>query len=135
MAMTLNRVTLIGHLGQDPKIAGEGERKPAILSLATADRWKDRQSGELKSKTEWHRVAIFNEHLVEVVTKHARKGSKVYVEGSLRTHRWTDQNQIERWTTEVVIGRFDGDVIVLDRTAESGEDEPPAREGDGEVPY
>ena len=128
MALTLNRVTLIGHLGQDPTISGEGERKPAILSLATSDRWKDKQSGEVKTRTEWHRVAIFNEHLADIVAKHARKGTKLFVEGELRTHRWTDDSQIERWTTEVVIGRFNGDVIVLDRMAEHAQEETPARE-------
>ena len=135
MALTMNRVTLIGHLGQDPKLAGEGERKPAILSLATSDTWKDRESGERKTRTEWHRVAIFNPHLVEVVSKHARKGSKLFVEGELRTHRWTDDNQVERWTTEVVIGRFGGEVIVLERATETGGGETPPRELDGDIPY
>jgi single-strand DNA-binding protein len=115
MAGSVNRVILIGNLGKDPEIrtTQSGERV-ATLSLATSESWNDKQSGERKERTEWHRVAIFNERIVEVAERFLRKGSKVYLEGSIQTRKWTDQTGVERYTTEVVIGRFNGQLTMLD---------------------
>ena len=115
MAMSLNKVTLIGNLGRDPEIRfmPDGSRV-ATFSLATTDSWKDRTTGERKDKTEWHRVVVFNEKLAEVVEKYIHKGTKLYIEGQLQTRKWTDQAGVEKYTTEVVLGKFKGDIVMLD---------------------
>lgn len=115
MAMSLNKVTLIGNLGRDPEIRfmPDGSRV-ATFSLATTDSWKDRTTGERKDKTEWHRVVVFNEKLAEVVEKYIHKGTKLYIEGQLQTRKWTDQAGVEKYTTEVVLGKFRGDIVMLD---------------------
>src|SRR3954465_3386223 len=104
MAGSVNKVILIGNLGKDPEIRamGSGDRM-AQLSVATSEQWRDKGSGERKEKTEWHRVVIFNDNLVKVAESYLRKGSKVYVEGSLQTRKWTDQNGQEKYSTEVVL--------------------------------
>jgi single-strand DNA-binding protein len=115
MAGSVNKVILVGNLGRDPEIrtTQSGERV-ATLSLATSETWNDRQSGERKERTEWHRVVIFNDRVTDVAERFLRKGSKIYVEGSLQTRKWTDQSGQERYSTEVVIGRFKGELTLLD---------------------
>src|SRR5246127_831443 len=115
MAGSVNKVILVGNLGRDPEIRSTQDgMRIANLAVATSDTWRDRQSGERKERTEWHRVVIFNEKLAEVAQKYVRKGSKVYVEGQLATRKWTDQSGQERYTTEVVIPRFGGALTMLD---------------------
>ncbi|MBX6320377.1 MAG: single-stranded DNA-binding protein [Rhodospirillaceae bacterium] len=115
MAGSVNKVILIGNLGRDPEIRSlQDGTRVASLSLATSENWRDRNSGERRERTEWHRVAIFNERLVDIAEKYLRKGSKVYIEGQLQTRKWTDQQGQERYTTEVVLGRFRGELTMLD---------------------
>ena len=115
MAGSVNKVILIGNLGKDPEIRalGSGDRV-ANLSIATSEQWRDKGSGERKEKTEWHRVVIFNENLVKVAESYLRKGAKVYVEGSLQTRKWTDQSGVEKYSTEVVLQKFRGELTMLD---------------------
>ena len=115
MAGSVNKVILVGNLGRDPEVKSMQDGRSMVnMSVATSDTWRDRQSGERKERTEWHRVVIFNEKLAEVAQKFVRKGSKVYVEGQLATRKWTDQSGQERYTTEVVIPRFGGALTMLD---------------------
>src|SRR5689334_23377595 len=115
MAGSVNKVILVGNLGRDPEVRSTQDgTKVANLSLATSENWKDRNSGERRERTEWHRVVIFNERLAEVAEKYLRKGSKVYVEGQLQTRKWTDQSGQEKYTTEVVLSRFRGELTMLD---------------------
>ena len=115
MAGSVNKVILVGNLGRDPEVRQTQEGRPIVnLSLATSETWKDRQSGERRERTEWHRIVIFNEHLADIAQRYLRKGSKVYLEGQLQTRKWTDQSGQERYTTEVMIGRFRGDLTMLD---------------------
>jgi single-strand DNA-binding protein len=115
MAGTVNKVILSGNLGRDPEIrTTQDGTKITHLSVATTDTWRDRNSGERRERTEWHRVVIFNEKLGEVAEKYLRKGSKVYLEGSLQTRKWTDQSGQERYTTEVVLQRYRGEMTMLD---------------------
>ncbi|MEC8792891.1 MAG: single-stranded DNA-binding protein, partial [Pseudomonadota bacterium] len=103
MAGSVNKVTLIGNLGRDPEVRSTQDGMKIVnLSLATSENWKDRNSGERRERTEWHRVVIFNENLARVAEQYLRKGSKIYVEGQLQTRKWTDQNGQDRYTTEVV---------------------------------
>jgi single-strand DNA-binding protein len=115
MAGSVNKVILVGNLGRDPEVKSMQDGRSMVnMSIATSDTWRDRQSGERKKRTEWHRVVIFNEKLAEVAQKYIRKGSKIYVEGQLSTRKWTDQSGQERYTTEVVIPRFGGALTMLD---------------------
>ena len=115
MAGSVNKVILVGNLGRDPEVKSMQDGRSMVnMSVATSDTWRDRQSGERKERTEWHRVVIFNEKLAEVAQKYVRKGSKIYVEGQLSTRKWTDQSGQERYTTEVVIPRFGGALTMLD---------------------
>jgi single-strand DNA-binding protein len=105
---------LIGNLGKDPETRStQGGNKIVNLTLATSETWNDKASGEKKEKTEWHRVVIFNERVADFTDKYAHKGSKVYVEGQLQTRKWTDQSGAEKYTTEVVIGPFNGNLVLL----------------------
>ena len=116
---SLNRAMLIGHLGRDPEIKNmQNGGKIANLSVATSERWRDKGTGERREKTEWHRVVVFNENLVEIIRKYAVKGSKVYLEGKLQTRKWADKNGAERYTTEIVLANFDGKVVLLDSAGE-----------------
>jgi single-strand DNA-binding protein len=121
MAGSVNKVILVGNLGRDPetRMTNNGG-KIVTLNLATSESWRDRQSGERQERTEWHRVVIFNENLGEVAEKYLRKGSKVYVEGQLQTRKWTDQSGQERYTTEVVLQRFRGELTMLDGRGDGG---------------
>jgi single-strand DNA-binding protein len=115
MAGSVNKVILVGNLGRDPEVRSTQDgSKMANFSLATSDTWRDKASGERRERTEWHRVVIFNDRLVDVAEKYLRKGSKVYVEGQLQTRKWTDQGGQERSTTEVVLTRFRGELTMLD---------------------
>ena len=114
MAGSVNKVMLLGNLGRDPDIrATQDGNKIVNLSIATSERWKDRNSGEQREKTEWHRVVIFNENLARIAEQYLRKGSNVYIEGQLQTRKWTDQQGIEKYTTEVVLSRFKGELTLL----------------------
>lgn len=115
MAGSVNKVILVGNLGRDPDIRHtQSGKKIANLALATSDSWKDRQTGERRERTEWHRVVIFSEGLADVAERFLRKGSKVYVEGALQTRKWQDQSGQERYTTEVVLQAFNGTLTMLD---------------------
>lgn len=115
MAGSVNKVILIGNLGQDPEIRSfPSGGKVANLRIATSESWKDRNSGERRERTEWHRVAIMSEGLVGVVERFLKKGSKVYLEGQLETRKWQDQSGQDRYTTEVVIRNFGGTLVMLD---------------------
>ena len=114
MAGSVNKVILLGNLGRDPDIrATQDGNKIVNLSIATSERWKDRNSGEQREKTEWHRVVIFNENLARIAEQYLRKGSNVYIEGQLQTRKWTDQQGTEKYTTEDVLSRFKGELTLL----------------------
>lgn len=115
MAGSVNKVILVGNLGRDPEVRQlQDGSKVVQITVATSERWRDRQSGENRERTEWHRVVIFNERLAEVAERYLRKGSKVYLEGALQTRKWTGNDGQERYTTEVVLGRFRGELTMLD---------------------
>ncbi|MBB3173337.1 single-strand DNA-binding protein [Endobacter medicaginis] len=123
MAGSVNKVILVGNLGKDPEIRNaQSGSKIATFTLATSDTWNDRASGERKERTEWHRVVVFNERISDVVERFLRKGRKVYVEGSLQTRKWTDQSGQDRYTTEVVIDRFNGQLVLIDSQRGGGDD-------------
>lgn len=115
MAGSVNKVILVGNLGADPEIRSlnSGDRV-ANLRIATSETWRDRMSGERKEKTEWHRVVVFNENIVKVCENYLRKGAKVYIEGSLQTRKWQDQSGQEKFSTEVVLQKFRGELTMLD---------------------
>lgn len=121
---SVNKVILVGNLGRDPEIrATQDGTKIANLSVATSENWKDKNSGERKEKTEWHRVVIFNDRLSDVAEKYLKKGSKVYLEGQLQTRKWTDQAGVEKYSTEIVLQRFKGELTMLDgRSGEAAAD-------------
>lgn len=121
MAGSVNKVILVGNLGRDPEIrTSQDGSKIVNLSIATSETWKDRSSGERKEKTEWHRVVIFNPNLADVAERFLKKGSSVYIEGALQTRKWTDQSGAEKYSTEVVIGRFKGELTLLGGRGEGG---------------
>src|SRR4051812_47716344 len=118
MAGSVNKVILVGNLGRDPETRSTQDgTRIANLNLATSESWRDRTSGERKERTEWHRVVIFNDKLVEIAEKYLRKGSKIYVEGALQTRKWTDNAGVEKYSTEVVLQRFRGELTMLDGAA------------------
>ena len=123
MAGSLNKVTLIGNLGKDPEIRTTNDgRELANFSLATSESWKDKVTGEKKDKTEWHRVVVFNEGLVRVIKSYVKKVSKLYIEGQLQTRKWVDNENQERYTTEIVLQNYNSSLILLDTKGEtSGE--------------
>lgn len=134
MAGSVNKVILVGNLGRDPEIRSTQDGlRIANLSVATSENWRDKATGERKEKTEWHRVAIFNERLVDVVEKYLKKGSKIYVEGALQTRKWTDNSGQERYTTEVVLQRFRGELTMLDGRSGGGESFPTSEEAEEPV--
>jgi single-strand DNA-binding protein len=121
MAGSVNKVILVGNLGKDPEIrATQDGKEIASLTLATSDSWKDRNTGERKERTEWHRVVIFNDGLVNIAKNYLHKGSKVYIEGSLQTRKYTDSSGVEKYSTEVVLQNYNGSLTMLD-TKGSGE--------------
>ncbi len=121
MAGSVNKVILVGNLGRDPEVRNMQSGDPIVhLNLATSESWKDKNSGERREKTEWHRVVIFNENLGRITQQYLRKGSKVYIEGALQTRKWQDQSGVEKYTTEVVLQRFRGELTMLDSRADGG---------------
>lgn len=121
MAGSVNKVILVGNLGRDPEVRTfQNGGKVCNLRIATSETWKDKQSGERKERTEWHSVAIFNEALAGVAERYLKKGSKVYIEGKLQTRKWQDQSGADRYTTEVVLQGFDGNLTMLDSPSGSG---------------
>ncbi len=145
MAGSVNKVILVGNLGRDPEIRtlGSGD-KVANLRIATSETWRDRTSGERKERTEWHQVVIFNENLVKVAESYLKKGSTVYIEGALQTRKWTDQQGVEKYSTEIVLQKFRGELTMLGGRpgggADAGMDDggyssaPAARSGGGGRP-
>lgn len=135
MAGSINKVTLIGNLGADPEVRfSQDGRKIANLRIATSESWKDKQTGEKRERTEWHRVVCFSQGLSEVMEKYLRKGAKVYIEGSLRTRKWQDQSGQDRYSTEVVLDGFNGQMVMLDSRGGGGggydSDQSPPAESD-----
>lgn len=137
---SVNKVMLIGHLGRDPEVrhtnAGD---KIASLSVATSESWKDKSSGARIDRTQWHKVVIFNPHLADFAEKYLRKGSRVYVEGALQTRKWTDKDGADRYTTEIVLQLFRGELVSLSDRRDDGEKEgradPPTQELSDEIPW
>ena len=124
MAGSVNRVILVGNLGKDPEVRHSNDGKAIVtLSLATSESWRDK-NGERQSKSEWHRVVIFNEHLAKTAEQYLKKGAKVYVEGQLQTRKWTDNSGVEKFSTEVVLQNFRGELTMLDSM--KAESEAPA---------
>jgi single-strand DNA-binding protein len=122
MAGSVNKVILVGNLGKDPEVRSTQDGSKIVnLTLATSETWNDRASGERKEKTEWHRVVVFNDRVADVAERFLKKGAKIYVEGALQTRKWTDQQGQERYTTEIVIGRFNGQLTMLDGRQGGGE--------------
>ncbi|MBN41916.1 MAG: single-stranded DNA-binding protein [Alphaproteobacteria bacterium] len=121
MSGSVNKVMLVGNLGRDPEIRSmQSGDKVCNLSVATSERWKDRNSGDMQEKTEWHRVVIFDQKLVEVAERYLQKGAKVFLEGQLQTRKWTDQSGQDKYTTEVVLQRFRGEMVMLDSRGQGG---------------
>lgn len=144
MAGSVNKVIIIGNLGRDPEVRSFANGGKVVnLQIATSETWKDKQSGEKKERTEWHRVSILNEGLAGIAEKYLHKGSKVYIEGQLETRKWTDQQGVEKYTTEVVLRPFRGEITLLDgrqgggASAGGGQDQGGAGGGDvdDEIPF
>ena len=134
MAGSVNKVTLVGNLGRDPEVRRLPSGEPVVnLSVATSESWRDKASGERKEKTEWHRVVIFNENIAKVAEQYLKKGSKIYLEGQLQTRKYTDKDGTEKYSTEVVLQRFRGELVMLDgRSGDGDRAERPAMAGAGE---
>ena len=123
MAGSVNKVILVGNLGQDPEVRRLSSGDPVVnLRLATSESWRDKNSGERKERTEWHSVVIFNENLAKVAEQYLKKGAKVYIEGQLQTRQWEDQSGQKRYTTEVVLQRYRGELQMLDSRGAGGGD-------------
>ncbi len=121
MAGSVNKVILVGNLGKDPEVRRTQEGSPIVhLSVATSESWRDKASGERKEKTEWHRVVIFNENIAKVAEQYLKKGAKVYIEGQIQTRKWQDQAGIDKYTTEIVVPRFNGVLTMLDTKGGGG---------------
>ena len=121
MSGSVNKVILVGNLGRDPEIRTmQNSNRVANLSVATSERWFDKQANERREKTEWHRVVIFDEKLIDVAEQYLQKGSKIYLEGQLQTRKWTDQSGVDKYSTEVVLQRFRGVLTMLDSKGDAG---------------
>jgi len=135
MAGSVNKVILIGNLGRDPEVRNTQDGTAIVhLSVATSENWKDKTTGERRERTEWHRVVLFNEKLGEIAQKYLRKGSKVYLEGTLQTRKWTDKSGVEKYTTEVVLARYRGELTMLDTRGGGGGGDSPAFEAASSAP-
>jgi single-strand DNA-binding protein len=122
MAGSVNKVILVGNLGADPEIRRLNSGEPVVnIRVATSESWRDKNSGERKEKTEWHNIVIFNDNLAKVAEQYLKKGMKVYVEGQLQTRKWTDQTGNERYTTEIVLQKFRGELQMLDARGQGGD--------------
>lgn len=146
MSGSVNRVILVGNLGKDPEVRHTQQGALIVsMSVATSERWRNKQSGEWQERTEWNRVVIFNEKLAEVAQKYLRKGAKLYLEGTLQTRKWTDQSGTERYTTEIVLPRFGGNLTMLSGRDDDADDpndrsnDPPGQqmgdEMDDDIPF
>ena len=145
MAGSLNKVTLIGNLGLDPEIRTTNDVKEiANFSIATSETWKDKMTGEKKDKTEWHRIVCFSEGLVRVIKNYVKKGTKLYIEGQLQTRKWVDNDNQEKYTTEVVLQNFNSTLILLDSRGEAAPNQPSSQNNnptfdnsdlDDEIPF
>ena len=142
MAGSVNKVILVGNIGRDPEVRHTQDGKQIVnLSLATSESWKDRNSGERKERTEWHRVVIFNDGLGKVAAQYVKKGSKVYIEGALQTRKWTDKDGAEKYTTEIVLSAFRGELQLLDSRGQGSErggyqdNEPEPAGLDDDIPF
>ena len=145
MAGSLNKVTLIGNLGRDPEIRTTNDGKEiANFSIATSETWKDKMTGEKKDKTEWHRIVCFSEGLVRVIKNYVKKGTKLYIEGQLQTRKWVDNDNQEKYTTEVVLQNFNSTLILLDSRGEAATNQPSSQNNnptfdnsdlDDEIPF
>lgn len=121
MANSINKVTLIGNVGRDPEIRTTQDGKEiATITLATSESWKDRLSGERKERTEWHKIVVFADGLVNIIKNYVKKGSKLYVEGALQTRKWVDNAGVERYTTEIVLQNFNSTLLMLDNNRTHG---------------
>ena len=121
MAGSVNKVILVGNLGRDPETRHTQDGSPVVnLSVATSEQWRDKGSGERRERTEWHRVVIFNEHFCKIAESYLRKGSKIYIEGQLQTRKWTGNDGIEKYTPEVVLQRYRGELTMLDSRSSGG---------------
>src|SRR5256885_5977211 len=121
MAGSVNKVILVGNLGKDPEVRRMQDGRPVVnMSVAASESWRDKATGERKEKTEWHRVVIFNEGLAKIAEQYLKKGSKVYLEGALQTRKWTDQQGVEKYSTEVVLQGFNSALTMLDRAGGGG---------------
>ncbi len=121
MAGSVNKVILVGNLGRDPEVRTmQNGGKVCNLSVATSERWRDKNSGEMQEKTEWHRVVVFDEKIADVCERYLKKGSTVFLEGQLQTRKWTDQSGQEKYSTEVVLQRFRGNLVMLGGRGEGG---------------
>ena len=138
---SVNKVILVGNLGRDPEVkVAQAGNKIVNMSVATSETWNDRASGERREKTEWHRVVVFNDRIADIAEKYLKKGSKVYVEGQIQTRKWQDQSGNDRYSTEVVLGRFKSELVMLDGRAETSGDQDAApssaaNELDDEIPF
>lgn len=145
---SVNKAVILGNLGRDPELRTmQDGTKVATLSVATSEKWRDKQSGEQREKTEWHRVVVFNDHIVQVIERFCHKGQKIYVEGKLQTRKWTDQGGAERYTTEIVLGKYRGELVMLSSISTQPADpyQPAAADGsalaaprgdlDDEIPF
>ena len=138
MAGSVNKVILVGNVGRDPEIrAAQDGSKIANLSIATSESWKDKVTGERKDRTEWHRVVVFNPQISEFVEKYVTKGVKLYIEGHLQTRKWNDQSGAERYTTEVVITRFKGEISILDSKNDNSANyaDPSPKDLNDDIPF
>jgi len=134
--MSVNRVTLIGNLGKAPEIRSTPDGKEiASFSLATTDSWKDKSTGEKKQRTEWHKVAVFSQGLVGIVKNYVKKGSKLYIEGSLQTRKWTDKQGVEKYITEVVVQGFNATLQLLDKTEGKSDSSEVGQSHEEEIPF
>ncbi len=119
--MSINKVILVGNVGQDPEIRNTSDgREIASFSIATSESWKDKNSGEKKEKTEWHRLVVFSQGLVGIVKSYVKKGSKLYIEGQLQTRKWTDNSGVEKYTTEIVLQNYNSTLQILDSANKGG---------------
>jgi single-strand DNA-binding protein len=122
MAGSVNKVILVGNLGADPEIRRLNSGDPVVnLRVATTETWRDRNSGDRQERTEWHRVVIFNDNLAKVAEQYLKKGAKVYIEGQLQTRKWQDQSGQERYSTEIVLQKFRGELQMLDTRGQGGD--------------
>ena len=121
MANSINKVTLVGNVGRDPEIRTTQDGKEiATITLATSESWKDRVSGERKERTEWHKIVVFADGLVNIIKNYVKKGSKLYVEGALQTRKWVDNAGVERYTTEIMLQNFNSTLLMLDNNRSGG---------------